>query len=94
MPDFKFPWEAEQQPNDRVERDLRVRESGSGRSDVPVWSYAPAAGDEIVAMDGDRGKVLSVEAFTVTVHWTSANFSVVYPSELPAGIRKVLPWEY
>ena len=92
MPQHKFPWETEQQPNDRMERDLRVRKGGNGWGNVSIGSYAPAAGDEVIATDGGRGKVVSVGASTFTIHWTDVDFSVVYPSGW-AKVRKALPWE-
>ena len=82
----------EQQPNDRVERDLRVRKGGSGRDNVSFGSYTLSPGDKIIATDGDRGTVVSVDDFTVTINW-GEDFPVVYPINLPATLRKALPWE-
>lgn len=69
-----------------------MRQGGDGRGDMPFRSYAPN-GNVVIAADGDRGTIVSVGAGTVTITWASTGVSVVYPSELPATIRRALPWE-
>jgi hypothetical protein len=72
---------------------MRVRKNSDGRSEMPPGSYAPHS-RVVCTLDGDKGTVISMDKYGITVRWDGASISVVYPDEVVTSmIRGAFPWE-
>lgn len=77
-----------------MERDLRMRESSDGRSEVPPWRVTQRV---YGAIDDCPGTVVSVDkpAGTFTVEWldrSGHDVPVVYPDNT-IMVRRAWPWQ-
>ena len=69
-----------------------MRQDGTGRSYLPVWSVAQTV---VAVSDNAKGRIVAVGESTIDVEWPTYDGvadPVTYPKDA-LGIRKPFPWE-